>query len=298
MPKTITFTANLLAEPTYEFETWNEGKTHRATSESFQVGGKGINVCKMLDRLGAENAAICFPGGAYGPICVDWLEKAGIELMPFTQGCLTRSGSVVRANDREETTFLGLDSVVSPEAVREAVEALRVIDAPFDFAICGSVQNWEDERWEPLREWVANRPTSVRLLVDNYGSSLPWFARQSPALIKINRDELELLFDEDRRGLPTNQLLDLATATFDCPHWVVTNGGEALWIKNESEAPQTFDPPKVECISPTGCGDIVFATVIDCLYNKEGYKLLSAAKLAADYASRSAALPGIAEFEL
>ena len=54
----------------------------------------------------------------------------------------------------------------------------------------------------------------------------------------------------------------------------------------------------MECISPVGCGDIVFATVIDCLYNKTGYSLLEAAKLAADYASRSAALPGIAEFEL
>ncbi|EDY84976.1 kinase, pfkB family [Verrucomicrobiia bacterium DG1235] len=298
MPKVIAFTANLLAETTYDFSSWSVGKTMRATGESFQVGGKGINVSKMLNKLGAENVSLCFPGGEFGPMCEAWLEDAGIELLAFHGGCVTRSGSIIRAEGKEETTFLGLDSVVSEEAIQEAVAELKAIEEPFLFAVCGSVQGWEDARWNVLRDWIQNRGENVSLVIDNYGASLPWFADQHPDLVKFNRDELELLFGEKERAEPTPVLLKKALERYVCNRWVVTNGAEEIWVLDGEGEPQRFEPPKVECVSPTGCGDIVFATVIDCLYNKDGYGLLEAAKLAADYASRSAAMPGIAEFEL
>lgn len=298
MPKVIAFTANLLAETTYEFASWTEGKTMRAKGESFQAGGKGINVSRMLNKLGADNVSLCFPGGEFGPMCERWLEDAGIELLTFHEGCVTRSGSVIRAEGVEETTFLGLNSVVSEDALREAVAELKAIEDPFVFAVCGSVQNWEDPRWDALREWVKTRGDHVSLVIDNYGGSLPWFAEQNPDLVKFNRDELELLFPSEEHSEPTPELLKKAHTRYSCDRWVVTNGDKELWVLDGDGEPESFAPPQVECVSPTGCGDIVFATVIDCLYNKNGYTLLEAAKLASDYASRSAAMPGIAEFDL
>ena len=59
-PHIFTLTGNLLAERTVEFDGWSLGKTQRAVRESFQVGGKGINVSKMLSRLGTPNTALCF----------------------------------------------------------------------------------------------------------------------------------------------------------------------------------------------------------------------------------------------
>ena len=53
----LTFTGNLLAEHTLEFDTWSPGQTQRARTTSFQVGGKGINVARMLSRLGVPNTA-------------------------------------------------------------------------------------------------------------------------------------------------------------------------------------------------------------------------------------------------
>lgn len=297
MPKIITFTANLLAETTYEFADWSEGKTVRATAESFQVGGKGINVSKMLDRLNASNAALCFPGGHFGPMCETWLAEAGIASMAFTQGCETRSGTVIRSKEKEETTFLGLDSHVSKESVLAAIAALGEIEEPFIFAVCGSVQNWEGDQWKPLLNWIEDRGAPIRLVVDNYGPSLLWFASQKPDLIKFNRQELELLFDEKERTGSTEDLLIAANERFVCSNWVVTDGGGPIHVLSEGGAVESFDPPRVECVSPTGCGDVFYATLLDCLYNKTGYSLLTAAKLAADYASRSAAMPGIAEFE-
>ncbi len=296
VPKIITFTANLLAETTYEYASWQQGRTQRAVGESFQVGGKGINVSKMLDRLNAENAALCFPGGMFGPMSIEWMKTAGLNLISFVQKCETRSGTVLRSEANEETTFLGADSIVSEEAIRAAVDALNRIEESFVFALCGSIQGWDGSRWDPLRDWVANRRADVVLVIDNYGPSLPWLADQKPEIVKFNRDELVLLFDEREASLPTEQLLLMADEKLPCDRWAVTDGGGPVWIKDVGCRPVMITPPEVECISPTGCGDVFFATLLDCLYNEDNYDLEAAAKLAADYASRSAALSGIADF--
>lgn len=298
MPKIITFTANLLAETTYEFDAWREGKTQRARSESFQVGGKGINVSKMLNWLGARNAALCFPGGVFGPPCERWMAEKGIATMPFRDGCVTRSGSVVRGAEQEETTFLGVDSAISAEAVEAMIDALDAIEEPFLLAICGSIPEWGGARWEPFRAWIAARPDQATLVVDSYGACLPFLAAQRPAIVKFNRDELETLFDPQMRHRETGDLLARAAELFPVARWVVTDGGNPVWLKDGASKPESFAPPPVKLVSPTGCGDVFFATLLDCLYNKDGYDLRAAAERAADYASRSAAMPGIAEFEL
>ncbi|MBC2605849.1 PfkB family carbohydrate kinase [Pelagicoccus albus] len=298
MPKIITFTANLLAETTYEFPEFKIGKTQRAVGQFFQVGGKGINVSKMLNLLGAENQALCFPGGNLGPACEAWLAETGISTLAFREGCETRSGAVIRSGEAVETTFLGLDSTVSVSAIREAVAALAAISEPFVFAVCGSVQGWEDPRWDVLRDWIENRGEHVSLVVDNYGPSLPWFANQRPEIIKFNRDELEILFEGEERSLPTPELIGRARERYACDRWMVTNGEKEVWVQDQDGTASSFQPRSVECISPVGCGDVSFATLIDCLYNKSGYDLRSAAELASEYASRSAASAGIADFEL
>ena len=107
--RVITFTANLVAETTYYVSDWAAGKTSRATGERFQVGGKGINVSKMLMRLARDTTAICFPGGIFGEYCRSWLDAEGIPYRAFTRGCATRSGSIIRAPGKPEISILGLD---------------------------------------------------------------------------------------------------------------------------------------------------------------------------------------------
>ena len=74
-----TLTGNLLAERTLTFTDWEPGRTQRAREESFQVGGKGINVSRMLQRLGERSTALCFAGGAAGAECTERLRAEGME---------------------------------------------------------------------------------------------------------------------------------------------------------------------------------------------------------------------------
>lgn len=294
----ITLTANIVAETTYYVSDWSAGKTSRATEERFQVGGKGINVSKMLQRLGARTTALCFPGGDFGPICEQWLTDRKRLFKSFSSGCTTRSGSIVRAPNSEEISILGIDSHVSAESLQECVDYLKGLSEPYLLAICGVFQEWDNSNWNALRDWLPNRGVHVHLAVDTYGPSLPWFARQKPDVIKINRQELETLFDEDAADAPTNELLKRVAKNYDCPLWIVTDGETKIWRLESGGQPQATQPPVVECISPIGCGDVFFATLLDQQYNHPESSLKPAIELAANYASKNAASTEIATFSL
>jgi len=296
MSPILTFTANLLAETTYGVPPWTPGQTRRAAEEIFQVGGKGINVSKMLLRLQGETKAICFPGGAFGGPCRQWLEERNIPLEAPNQGCVTRSGSVIRSDNQPETTFLGADSIVSASAVEQVVNYLSTIEQRFVLAICGSIQNWEETCWDPLRTWIENREQNAILAVDTYGPSLSWMVQQKPDCIKINRDELSLLFGKSTASTP--ELLASASKQYPCPLWIITNGAEEVWVQQDDHNPTAFHPPATERVSPTGCGDVFFATLLNGLYQKEETDLTQIIRRCVEYSARNAASPRIAEFEL
>ncbi len=298
MPNIITFTANLLAETTYYVTDLKIGVTSRATDETFQTGGKGINVTKMLQRLQGESIAICFPGGPFGSICEAWLKENYIPYKAFTKGCITRSGSVIRPAGKEETSVLGKDSHVSEESLRYCLEFLDSRKEDFILAICGVIPDWGNSRWDVFRDWIENRPETVSLAIDTYGPGLEWLAKQNPETVKINRQELDTLLEFPTSTWPTEKLLAKASTKIDCPHWIITDANQAIWFKSKGAKPESIVPRSVELVSSTGCGDVFFATLLDCLYNRNGYDLQKAVPLAAEYASRNAASPGIADFEL
>src|SRR4051812_29478650 len=105
-PHVFTLTGNLLCERTLEFDDWSIGRTQRAVGQSFQVGGKGINVSKMLARLEVPTTALCFTGGATGLECEQWLRAQTFSHRAFACSRETRVGLVIRGGGHAETTFL------------------------------------------------------------------------------------------------------------------------------------------------------------------------------------------------
>ena len=193
-PRIFTLTGNLLAERTLVFGRWTAGATQRATTESFQVGGKGINVAKMLTRLGAPNTALCFTGGPTGAECEAWLRARHFSLQSFPTTTPTRTGVVVRAAGRPETTFLGLDATPDPAAIRACADALLVVSTGSVLAVCGSIPGWESSAFDVLRDALHRWSERGSLVVDTYGPPLAWLADEAAAFVRINRAELLSLF--------------------------------------------------------------------------------------------------------
>jgi 1-phosphofructokinase len=285
-PHVFTLTGNLLAERTLEFEQWSPGKTQRANRESFQVGGKGINVSKMLLRLAVPNTALCFTGGAPGAECEAWLRTRRFSFRTFTMGASTRTGTVVRdrSGRNRETTFLGPDAPPDAAALDACAEFLDAQPSEQILALCGSFPGWLTPQCERLRASVDRWNEKGLLVVDTYGPPLADLMRRPLALLKINADELA--------SLSPPQLEDI-------PHQVqriiITDGPRALRIRDQNAAVETFLPPSIREISSTGSGDVLLACVLEAMFVRK-LSLSAAVAFAIPYAAANAAHPEIAEF--
>jgi 1-phosphofructokinase len=287
-PHVFTLTGNLLAERTLEYERWQPGKTQRAASESFQVGGKGINVSKMLTRLAVPNTALCFVGGSTGAECATWLRDHGFVHRAFSCAQPTRAGTVVRdrSGTHAETTFLGPDAVPDPLAVRACAEFLEQQPDGQILAICGSVPGWASDALLPLRDAIDRWATRGVLVVDTYGPPLVTLAQRPLALLKINADEL--------RSLTVAHIGEFPRPLRSV---VVTDGPREILARDAAGALSRFDPPVVREISATGSGDVFLAGLIHALFVR-GRTLPEAIAFAKPLAAANAAHPGIAEFPL
>ncbi len=293
VPHIYTLTGNLLAERTLVFETWTPGRTQRAATASFQVGGKGVNVAKMLARLGAPTTALVFSGGHTGTECEAWLAERGLPFRAFrTQGA-TRSGTVVRATagSPAETTFLGPDVAPDDAAVAACVAFLDAQPAGHVLALCGSFPGWNSAAFDPLRAALSRWLARGHLVADTYGPPLAWAAAQPLALIKINADELRTLRPADPAGLDAPSATPPPGPT-RC--WIASDGPRSVRVWAGSPA-VALAPPAVEEVSATGSGDVLLACVLHARFG-HGLAWIDAVRYALPYAAANAAHPGIAEF--
>jgi 1-phosphofructokinase len=293
-PHVFTLTCNLLAERTLTFEHWAGGKTQRAKAESFQVGGKGINVVKMLQRLGTPATALCFTGGPTGAECEAWLRASRLCCQIFSTAIPTRAGTVIRAGGVPETTFLGPDAPLDAAAIRACAGFLRKQPAGSILAVCGSVPGWESSGFDVLREILQHWPERNTLVADTYGPPLGWLANQGAAFLRVNRSELQTLFP-DARNSPTGELLRAARGRFRALRWAVSDGGGPVWFMDDNREPEKFTPPQVQEISATGSGDVMLACILHGRFHR-GLGWRDAVESSLPYAAANAAHPGIAEF--
>jgi fructose-1-phosphate kinase PfkB-like protein len=294
-PPILTLTGNLLAERTLEFTDWAAGRTQRARCESFQVGGKGINVSKMLQRLAVPTTALCFLGGATGAECAEWLKLRNFPCHAFPTRGATRSGVVIRGGNQPETTFLGPDAPPDAAAVRSCADYLDAQPSGRVLAICGSLPGWPAADFDPLRAALLRWLERGELAADTYGPPLAWLAAQPLALAKINATELRTLFPTEPASAGTPELIKLAARRGPVRRWVVTDGPGPVWFWDGTGEPVSLPPPPVQEVSPTGSGDVLFACVLDALFRR-GLPLAQAVAGALPLAAANAAHPGIAEF--
>lgn len=283
-PHFFTLTGNLLAERTLEFAHWSLGATQRARRESFQVGGKGINVSKMLNRLGVPNTALCFVGGTPGAECQAWLAEKGFSVQAFATSQPTRIGTVVRAPGIAETTFLGPDAAPDKAAIRACADFLDAQPSGQVLALCGSFPGWDETAFDRLRDALARWLSRGILVGDTYGPPLKWLADEPIELLKVNAAELRSI----GLGVDTAQ-------SFAALRYVITDGPAAVRYREGMGAEQEVTPPSITEVSPTGSGDVMLACLLNALF-REGKSLREAVAYALPFAAANAAHPGVAEF--
>jgi fructose-1-phosphate kinase PfkB-like protein len=291
----ITLTGNLLAEWTFDIGELCHGKTHRSEKMSFQVGGKGINVSRILERLGIESEAVSFAGGAMGDLCSKWLDKRNERhrFFPLDEGA--RPGVVIRESDNEssETTFLGKDLPVSRESWQAACAYISR-ECPKWLAITGSIPGWQSD-WIDDLGTVLTQDSNIRVCADTYGPALADLIRLPLNLVKINRVELSKLVPASEESSLTD-VLKLLRQTSPVQNWIITDGPRKLVAELAGEDIYEITPASIKEVSPTGSGDTFLAALLDgWIRDLDCEQMLAHATACA---TANAARPGLGDFPI
>jgi 1-phosphofructokinase len=270
----ITLTLNPAIDETVEVERFSDGDTNRVLSIRRDIGGKGINVARVLKELGYEPLACGFAPGMLGQMIEDTLVDSGIGTEFITFEGETRTNINVIDRSRHSHTVLAASGPnVPPEAVEHLRERLlRSIRPDTWLALAGSIPPPLDPSLHvELIEAVAERGGATALDADGPVVTAILASPARPTLLKINDHELERVIG---RPVPDVQAALHAARELQrrgMTNVVVTlgeNGAVAVTTSGEFRAL----PPPVEVRSAVGAGDAFLAGLLLGLKRGRGWQ--------------------------
>ncbi|MGA9174556.1 MAG: 1-phosphofructokinase family hexose kinase, partial [Thermoactinomyces sp.] len=165
---------------------------NRMHKEQKFPGGKGINVSRVLSRIGVETTALGFIGGFTGSFIRDSLSKEGIKT-DFIQVDGDSRINIKLKTEAGETEINGQGPSISEEDYAALWEKLNAIAEGDVLVLAGSIpRSLPDHLYEDITEHLSLR--GVKVVVDATGEALAKVVPHRPFLIKPNHHELSELF--------------------------------------------------------------------------------------------------------
>ncbi len=168
------------------------GGVNRSDREEYYIGGKGINVSRVLSELGVNSKALGFVAGFTGKAIEDGVREKGIDA-DFVRLSDGFSRINVKIKSAEETELNGQ----GPDIPKSAVDALfSKLDSLTDgdtIVLAGSVPNTlPPDIYEKILARLSDK--KIRAVVDATKSLLLNVLPYKPFLIKPNNFELGEMF--------------------------------------------------------------------------------------------------------
>lgn len=187
---TITF--NPAIDYVIHTDSIRTGEVNRTSSETYFIGGKGINVSVVLAELGVKSVALGFVAGFTGDAIEKGLLKKGIstDFIKLDNGF---SRINVKIKSDEETEINGQGPEISDEAIAELFRKLDSINSGDILVLAGSIpKSLDSDIYERILSYCDGK--GVRFVVDASGSLLLNVLKYKPFLIKPNNHELGEMF--------------------------------------------------------------------------------------------------------
>lgn len=243
-----TLTLNPAIDVSSDTETVEPERKVRTCNERIDPGGGGINVARVLHRLGMSVEAIYLAGGATGGSLDQLLERAGLErrLVPIADD--TRTSLTIHEHSTGlEYRFVPEGPTIGLEELRACCDAIGAASSDY-FVASGSLPpGVPDDFYATVGERV--RDGGARWALDTSGAELnAALSAGGIYLLKSSREELN-----------ENAARDLATSG-RVEHVALTCGGEgALLI--DAEGAWSLPSVQTEPVSTVGAGDSFLAGV-------------------------------------
>ena len=257
-----TVTLNPAMDKTVEIPSLTIDAVNRIASMRTDPGGKGINVSKVIGKLGAKSIATGILGGDTGRAILSALEEMKLETcFHFVEGETRTNMKIIDPVNHTNTDINEPGVTVSEEILNGLLkELLEKIEAGDIVVISGSMPKGSPR--DTYYVWTkACREKGAKVILDADGDLLKAGLKASPYLIKPNHHELSALVG---RTLSTpEELAETARkvmAEYGIEKVVVSMGGDgALYVTGEETI--YAEGLKVPVGSTVGAGDSVVAAL-------------------------------------
>lgn len=256
-----TVTLNPALDKTVEIPGFALDTVNRITTLRTDPGGKGINVSKVIAKLGGTSKALGILGGTSGHAIADKLHERGLDCdFCFVEGETRTNLKVIDPVNHTNTDINEPGLRVTESILNGLLWRLKTLLEPGDVVVlAGSLPAGAPK--DTYRTWVSEcRRAGAKVFLDADGELLAEGIEALPNLIKPNNDELSRLMG---RTLETvEELRDAALSLLEkgIEEVVVSMGGRgALYVTREKTI--YAEGLKVKVGSTVGAGDSVVAAL-------------------------------------
>ena len=189
-----TVTLNPALDKTVEIPGMALDTVNRITSMRTDPGGKGINVSKVIAKLGGESCAVGILGGESGRTLLAALEREGLRThFRFVEGQTRTNLKIIDRALHTNTDINEPGLTVSPADLDALLRDLLGMVREGDVVVlAGSLPQGAPQ--DTYRVWTAAcREKGARVCLDADGVLLAEGLKAAPYLIKPNEDELSRL---------------------------------------------------------------------------------------------------------
>ncbi|MBD3427067.1 MAG: hexose kinase [Candidatus Omnitrophica bacterium] len=259
----ITITMNPAIDMEAEVETVVPERKMRCGTPRRDPGGGGINVSRVIKRLGGSSTAYYLAGGHYGRRLEELVKEEGIESRRILTGSETRENLVFKERSSEKQyRFLMSGGKVAEEEWKSLLDKLSLMENVPDHVVAsGSLPPGVPSGF--FRE-LSNTCVRIgsKLIVDTSGASLKELAELEVFLLKPNRNEFKELAGEgveelDRQKEEALKIIKKGKVK----NIVVSLGHRGALAVSEDEC-EYVPAPQVMVKSIVGAGDSMLAGIV------------------------------------
>lgn len=261
-------------------DTLIPGEVNRLRSVVVDVAGKGVNACRVLQRLGID--ALCLAqGGSNGDELMALADAEGLKLRLIASvGTLRTCTSIIETSSltgRRVTELVEPSSAVDESCAATMSETVRaLLPTASALIIAGSQAPGYPPHYQAQLASLA-RQADVPVVADLQGPALIEVLAKRPALVKINLAEFVATFLADRfqggehSGMLAQPVLaeDVTAAIAQISRdyatsFVLTRGANSIVLARDGELRVVAVMPLAasEVVSPIGSGDSFLAGML------------------------------------
>ncbi len=268
-PRILTLTLNPTVDVAADADRVQPVRKVRTRGETFDPGGGGVNVARVLRELGAEPVAVILAGGVSGRFLEELLDEGGIARRSVPIAGRTRiSHTVHDLSTRQEYRFVPEGPEIA-ETEWQAVLALLEAE-PADWVVAsGSLPRGVPADFYARAAAIAAR-RGQRFVLDTSGAPLRAALGAGLALIKPSRGEFEALVG---RPLPTAAEQEAAAGALvregAADLIAVTLGHEGALLAGPDGLSIRLPALPVAALGAVGAGDSFLAAMVLALARGE-----------------------------